>query len=120
MTTNPLSPQLCEQLSEDTQRFILAQLNGKVPHDTIIHAFFDAQGLPCPMPLLKAKLCLRDIADGENLYLIASDKNSQTDLVAFCQKNEHKVTFWHDNQPSQTVENFFHFIITKKASVSHA
>lgn len=76
-----------------------------------ITAFFDACGLSCPMPLLKAKVALRTVADGCSLYLIASDKNSQTDLVAFCQKQGLDVQTW--------TEDDHHFIITKKPLIAN-
>ncbi|UTO06034.1 sulfurtransferase TusA family protein [Moraxella sp. FZLJ2107] len=76
----------------------------------MVSHFFDARHLPCPMPLLKAKLSLRSVADGKALYLIATDKNSQHDLVAFCQKNGHTVHAWQSEQGSSII---YHFIIIK-------
>lgn len=82
-----------------------------LPHlaerNTAINAFFDARGLACPMPLLKAKVSLRTLAGSESLYLVASDKNSQTDLVAYCQKNNLAVQTWVSEG------ELYHFIITK-------
>lgn len=72
-----------------------------------VSQFFDARGMPCPMPLLKAKIALRSVGAGEALYLIASDKNSQTDLVAYCQKNGLKVVTWGQEQGGAV----FHFWI---------
>ena len=73
--------------------------------DGQVTALFDARGLNCPMPLLKAKVALRSVADGKSLYLITSDKNSQTDLIAFCQKQGFDVQNW--------IDDAYHFIITK-------
>lgn len=74
--------------------------------------FVDARHLSCPMPLLKAKIQLRSLADGEALYLLASDKNSQTDIQAFCYKNQLKLWQWHgfckDNK-----QLVYHFVIKK-------
>lgn len=72
--------------------------------------FFDARRLPCPMPLLKAKVTLRDVETGRGLYMLATDKNSQTDLVSYCQKNGLTVKTWAYGQTDTT----FHFFITKK------
>lgn len=72
-----------------------------------ISQFFDARNMSCPMPLLKAKIALRSVGAGEALYLIASDKNSQTDLVAYCQKNSLKVATWGEEQGGAV----FHFLI---------
>lgn len=101
-------PMLSDELnaSLDDKAFALCQsLCDKGVADGQITAFFDARGLACPMPLLKAKVALRTVADGKSLYLIATDKNSQTDLVAFCQKQGLQVQSWADDA--------YHFIITK-------
>lgn len=94
--------------------WLSGELNAQAnkPTDTIV-AFFDARGLPCPMPLLKAKVSLRQVADGKALYLVASDKNSQNDLVAFCQKNTLLVHTWHSTNPSNETQIVYHFVIQK-------
>lgn len=107
MANNPLSDDLQRALSSDDIHAICQNLSDKGVSDGQITAFFDARGLKCPMPLLKAKVALRDVADTKSLYLIASDKNSQTDLVAFCQKQGLNVVVWADDD--------YHFIITKPA-----
>lgn len=95
---------------------ILALLNEKLnqtpdlAENLTITAFFDAQGLACPMPLLKAKIALRQVASGDSLYLLASDKNSQKDLVAYCQKNDLSVHTWLSGDDAMPI---FHFIISK-------
>lgn len=123
MPTPIFSQSLMEQLDQTTLTFIQKTLDGHIEHACTISAFFDATGLPCPMPLLKAKIALRGVADGDSLYLLASDKNSQTDLVAFCKKQGFEVITWHstpnDDHNQHNAANYFHFIITKKASNSH-
>ena len=52
----------------------------------IIRQLVDGRGLACPMPLLKTKVALRSIANNESLYIMATDPNSQADIVAFCQQ----------------------------------
>ncbi len=54
--------------------------------DVIIKQLVDGRGLACPMPLLKTKVALRNIANDEALYIMATDPNSQADIVAFCQQ----------------------------------
>lgn len=71
--------------------------------------FFDARHLPCPLPLLKTKIALKEVMTGHALYLLATDKNSQTDLVAYCQKNTLSVQTWVYGQ----TETIFHFLLTK-------
>lgn len=45
----------------------------------------DARGLRCPLPLLKAKQVLRDMAVGEVLRVLATDAGSVRDFQAFAQ-----------------------------------
>ncbi|OOR92793.1 hypothetical protein B0181_01270 [Moraxella caviae] len=110
---------LQNSLTEPQRSVITDSLNaqltkdGTLPNDTLtLGAFFDAQGLPCPMPLLKAKVALRTLTAQESLYLLASDGNSQTDIAAFCQKNALAMRTWTTTH-AQTSATIFHFIITK-------
>lgn len=45
----------------------------------------DACGLRCPLPLLKAKQALRDMAAGEILRVLATDAGSVRDFQAYAQ-----------------------------------
>lgn len=45
----------------------------------------DACGLRCPMPLLKAKQALRDLAEGQLLRVLATDAGSVRDFQAYAQ-----------------------------------
>ena len=49
----------------------------------IIKNMVDGRGLACPMPLLKTKVALREVAVGESLYVVATDPNSQADISAY-------------------------------------
>ena len=49
----------------------------------------DARGLNCPLPILKTKKTLRDIAVGETLEVLATDPASDTDFRAFCHNSGH-------------------------------
>ena len=44
----------------------------------------DAKGLNCPLPILKAKKMLKDVATGETLRILATDPGSVADFQAFC------------------------------------
>lgn len=44
---------------------------------------FDASGLNCPMPILKTKKALADMASGQVLKVIATDSGSVKDMQAF-------------------------------------
>ena len=92
--------------------------------------FVDGRGLACPMPLLKTKVALRDVASGESLYIVATDANSQADIAAFCCQSQqtnaanslslivNTVTSQQsaDGMPAQRFDTIYHFIITKTDS----
>lgn len=43
----------------------------------------DATGLSCPLPILKTKKSLADMASGQVLKVISTDRNSIKDIQAF-------------------------------------
>jgi tRNA 2-thiouridine synthesizing protein A len=43
----------------------------------------DARGLNCPLPILKAKKALNDMASGQVLRILATDPGSEKDFEAF-------------------------------------
>ena len=47
-------------------------------------ATLDAQGLNCPLPILKARKALKDVADGGTLEILATDPGAVADFEAFC------------------------------------
>jgi tRNA 2-thiouridine synthesizing protein A len=47
----------------------------------------DARGLDCPLPLLKAKKALRDIAVGQTLQILATDAGSWRDFAVFAEQS---------------------------------
>ncbi|HFQ13806.1 MAG TPA: sulfurtransferase TusA family protein [Gammaproteobacteria bacterium] len=50
------------------------------------HAELDARGLNCPLPILKAKKSLAQLAAGEILQIRATDPGSVKDFEAFCKQ----------------------------------
>ena len=46
----------------------------------------DASGLNCPMPILRAKKALKDLATGEILRIVATDPGSVKDFEAFAKQ----------------------------------
>ncbi|HZV65633.1 MAG TPA: sulfurtransferase TusA family protein [Telluria sp.] len=46
----------------------------------------DARGLNCPLPILKAKKALADMATGEVLRIVATDSGSVRDFQAFAKQ----------------------------------
>lgn len=50
----------------------------------------DAQGLKCPLPVLKARKILRDVAAGDILTVLATDPSAVKDFKAFCDETAHE------------------------------
>jgi tRNA 2-thiouridine synthesizing protein A len=48
------------------------------------NATLDAQGLNCPLPILKAKKELKALETGNVLEILATDPGSIADFEAFC------------------------------------
>ncbi len=46
----------------------------------------NAEGLNCPLPILKAKKMLKDVPAGEILTIRATDPGSVADFAAFCRQ----------------------------------
>ena len=50
---------------------------------------FDASGLACPLPIVKTKKALADMASGQVLKVIATDPGSLADMKAFAESTGH-------------------------------
>ncbi len=46
----------------------------------------DTRGLNCPLPILKAKKALADMASGELLRVVSTDSGSMRDFQAFARQ----------------------------------
>ncbi|NHN89168.1 sulfurtransferase TusA family protein [Acetobacter conturbans] len=49
----------------------------------------DVRGLSCPLPVLKANRVLRDLAPGDHLRVLATDRASSSDFQTFCRQTGH-------------------------------
>ena len=68
----------------------------------------DARGLSCPLPILKTKKALNDLASGQVLKVIATDPGSVKDMQAFANQTGNPLL-------SQAEENKdFVFFLKKK------
>ncbi|MDP1646985.1 MAG: sulfurtransferase TusA family protein [Rubrivivax sp.] len=47
---------------------------------------FDASGLACPLPIVKTKKALADMASGSVLKVVATDPGSVSDMAAFAEQ----------------------------------
>jgi TusA-related sulfurtransferase len=67
----------------------------------------DARGLPCPLPLLKAKQALSRLSPGQLLEVMATDAGSWRDFESFV---EHSV---HEMPAREERGDVYHFWIRK-------
>ena len=51
----------------------------------------DARGLLCPLPVLKARKRLGDMAEGECLAVLADDPAASLDFAHFCESGGHQL-----------------------------
>ena len=49
----------------------------------------DARGLSCPLPILKTKKALNELASGQVLKIVATDPGSVKDMQAFSNQTGH-------------------------------
>ena len=68
----------------------------------------DVRGLNCPLPILRAKKALADLASGKVLRVLATDPGSVKDFQAFSRQTGNPLL------SSETVDNQFVFFVQKK------
>jgi tRNA 2-thiouridine synthesizing protein A len=69
---------------------------------------FDASGLACPLPIVKTKKALADMASGQVLRVIATDSGSVSDMAAFAEQTGHTLL-------SSSTENKKYVFLLRKA-----
>ena len=70
-----------------------------------IHKEVDTRGLNCPLPILKAKKALSDMASGELLKVVSTDVGSMRDFQAFAKQTGNELV------EQQTVgEEYIHIL----------
>ena len=68
----------------------------------------DAQGLRCPMPLLKAKKALAQLSSGQRLGVLATDPGAVNDFTRYSQLTGHTL------EVVQQQDDVFYFVMVKK------
>ncbi|AWC22234.1 sulfurtransferase TusA family protein [Aminobacter sp. P9b] len=68
---------------------------------------YDLRGLNCPLPVLKAKRRLADMAVGSQLWLETTDPLAVIDIPAFCQDAGHRLV------ETKAVEGGHRFLIER-------
>ena len=60
------------------------------------HEEVNAIGLKCPMPILKCKKGLNNLAKDQVLKIMTTDKSAKKDFQFFCEKTGHKILLIED------------------------
>ena len=58
----------------------------------------DARGLNCPLPILKAKKALADMASGDLLRIVSTDPGSMRDFQAFARQTGNELVEQTSNE----------------------
>lgn len=59
--------------------------------NTVATQFLDARGLNCPLPILRTKKALSEMAAGETLSIVSTDPGSVKDMQAFCKQTRNEL-----------------------------
>jgi tRNA 2-thiouridine synthesizing protein A len=78
-----------------------------VDTDLLAEFQLDAQGLACPLPLLRTKQMLTRMQSGQKLLVFATDVGAWRDIPAFCQLAGHVLLERRDDSDS------YRFLIEK-------
>jgi tRNA 2-thiouridine synthesizing protein A len=68
----------------------------------------DTRGLNCPLPILKAKKALTDMASGQLLKVVATDVGSLRDFQAFARQTGNELV------EQQTVGSEFNHVLRRR------
>ena len=68
----------------------------------------DARGLNCPLPILRTKKSLNEMASGQVIKVLATDPGSVRDFHAFCRQTGHALL------ASDAANGEFVFFLRKK------
>jgi len=69
---------------------------------------FDARGLNCPLPILRAKKALGEMQSGQVLRIVSTDPGSVKDFPAFCKQTGNELV------SQSEVNKEFVFFLKKK------
>jgi tRNA 2-thiouridine synthesizing protein A len=74
---------------------------------TVITETLDARGLNCPLPILRTRKALNQLASGAILEVISTDPGSVKDMASFCSQTGNRLV------SSSEVDNSYFFMIEK-------
>lgn len=71
----------------------------------LIHKELDTRGLHCPLPILKAKKALSDMASGDVLRVVSTDPGSLRDFQAFAKQTGNELI-----EQSTVADDYIHLL----------
>ncbi len=71
----------------------------------LIQKELDTRGLNCPLPILKAKKALADMASGDVLKVVSTDPGSMRDFQAFAKQTGNELI-----EQSAAADEFTHLL----------
>ncbi|MFN9471430.1 sulfurtransferase TusA family protein [Acidovorax sp.] len=74
-----------------------------------IHKEIDTRGLNCPLPILKAKKALADLASGQLLKVVATDVGSVRDFQAFAKQTGNELVE-QTSEGADDAKEFIHIL----------
>ncbi|MEZ5541118.1 MAG: sulfurtransferase TusA family protein [Pseudomonadota bacterium] len=74
---------------------------------TVVTAKLDARGLNCPLPILRTRKALNQLASGALLEITTTDPGALKDMSAFCAQTGNRLV------SSTETDNSFVFVIEK-------
>ncbi len=72
-----------------------------------VDKIIDLRGLECPLPVIKTKLALKELTEGQILQVATTDPMSVVDLRVFCMRSGNELLDWHEK------DDEFEFLIRR-------
>jgi tRNA 2-thiouridine synthesizing protein A len=87
---------------------LLREVESSLALSNAVNLQVDARQLSCPLPLLKARQALRNIAVGDSVRVLATDSGSLKDFASFAQLTGQLI------ESFCMQDNYFCFVIRKQ------
>ena len=68
----------------------------------------DARGLKCPLPILRCKKGIAELAPAQTLKIVATDAGAVKDFQAFCKQTGHEMLSFAEDESATPKEYIFY------------
>ena len=65
---------------------------------------FDARGMKCPLPVLKARKLVKGLAQGDRLIVFTTDPGAPADFEHFCEVTGHRLIAINDEAGGHRID----------------